>query len=113
MKCDLNGGGVWGNEVSFRYSTNLHRFGRQTVLHLKLLENGTANLWDDRTCSVPSLKSRQLGIAKKVYDYVPRILEAYFPRGIWYELWSGLQIVGDSKMIKTEAIQAQIPAYAR
>ncbi len=42
-----------------------------------------------------------------------RLLEAYFPRAFWYELWSGLRIEGLETMAKTEAIQAQIPSYIR
>lgn len=42
-----------------------------------------------------------------------RVLEAYFPRGIWYELWSGLRFEGLSHTLKTEVIPAQIPAYLR
>lgn len=42
-----------------------------------------------------------------------RVLEAYFPRAIWYELWSGLRFEGHSQTVKTEVIQAQIPAYLR
>ena len=52
-------------------------------------------------------------LVNPILDPEIRLLEAYFPREIWYELWSGLKIEGLSKMQKTEAIQAQIPAYIR
>jgi alpha-glucosidase (family GH31 glycosyl hydrolase) len=52
-------------------------------------------------------------LVNPVVDPEIRLVEAFFPREPWYELWSGLKIEGLSKMQKTEAIQAQIPAYIR
>jgi alpha-glucosidase (family GH31 glycosyl hydrolase) len=40
-------------------------------------------------------------------------VNVYFPRGSWYEVWSGLNYDGASRWKKIEALLYQIPSYIR
>ena len=49
-----------------------------------------------------------------VLDSEATTLDVYFPRGSWYELWSGLNYYNTaSRRQKIEALLYQIPAYIR
>ena len=48
-----------------------------------------------------------------VLEAAASTVDIYFPRGSWYELWSGLNYQGVSRWQKIEALLYQIPSYIR